>query len=154
MKGIRFEFLRTKVARRLFGLFVTLAVIPVTILAVSSWMYLLSELREQAMDTMEDQNAIAAQMIIDRLRRAEQDLRNVRRVRSESASLGAAWASVNANSLVGLGAFVENSISPWLWIEILVPVLIQPLWLVLGLPGAVLVLITRRKRRKSIFFKK
>ena len=71
-----------------------------------------------------------------------------------SASLGAAWASVNANSLVGLGAFVENSISPWLWIEILVPVLIQPLWLVLGLPGAVLVLITRRKRRKSIFFKK
>jgi hypothetical protein len=72
----------------------------------------------------------------------------------ESASLGAAWASVNANSLVGLGAFVENSISPWLWIEILVPVLIQPLWLVLGLPGAVLVLITRRRRRKSIFFKK
>ena len=72
----------------------------------------------------------------------------------ESASLGSAWASVNANSLVGLGAFVENSISPWLWIEILVPVLIQPLWLVLGLPGAVLVLIARRQRRKSIFFKK
>ena len=72
----------------------------------------------------------------------------------EFVSLGAVWAGVNANSLVGLGAFVENSISPWLWIEILVPVLIQPLWLVLGLPGAVLVLITRRKRRKSIFFKK
>ena len=94
MKGIRFEFLRTKVARRLFGLFVTLAVIPVTILAVSSWMYLLSELREQAMDTMEDQNAIAEQMIIDRLRRAEQDLRNVRRVRSVSASLGALPPSI------------------------------------------------------------
>ena len=72
----------------------------------------------------------------------------------QSVSFGAAWASVNANSLVGLGAFVENSISPWLWIEILVPVLIQPLWLVLGLPGAVLLLITRRRRRKSIFFKK
>ena len=72
----------------------------------------------------------------------------------ESVSLGAAWASVNANSLVGLGAFVENSISPWLWIEILVPVLIQPLWLVLGLPGAVLVLITRRRRRRWIFFNK
>ena len=71
----------------------------------------------------------------------------------ESLSLGAAWTSVNANSLVGLGAFVENSISPWLWIEILVPVLIQPRWLILGLTGAVLVLITRRKRRRSIFFK-
>ena len=71
----------------------------------------------------------------------------------ESVSLGAAWAGVNANSLVGLGAFVERSISPWLWIEILVPLLTLPLWLYLILPGAVLLLITRRKRRRSIFFK-
>ncbi len=71
----------------------------------------------------------------------------------EIVTLGGAWAGVNANSLVGLGAFVENSISPWLWIEIMVPLLTLPLWLYLGLPGAVLVLITRRKRRRTIFFK-
>ncbi len=70
----------------------------------------------------------------------------------ESVSLGAAWAGVNANSLVGLGAFVENSISPWLWSEIMVPLLTLPLWLYLALPGAVLLVVTRRKRRRSIFY--
>ena len=67
-------------------------------------------------------------------------------------SLGAAWATVNANSLVGLGAFVEKSISPWLWSEIMVPLLTLPLWLYLALTGAVLLVLTRRKRRRSIFY--
>ncbi len=67
-------------------------------------------------------------------------------------TLGAAWAAVNANSLVGLGAFVEKSISPWLWSEIMVPLLTLPLWLYLALPGAVLLVVTRRKRRRSIFY--
>ena len=67
-------------------------------------------------------------------------------------TLGAAWAGVNANSLVGLGAFVENSISPWLWSEIMVPLLTLPLWLYLALTGAVLLVLTRRKRRRSIFY--
>ncbi len=70
----------------------------------------------------------------------------------EIVVLGAAWAKVNANSLVGLGAFVEKSISPWLWAEIMVPMLTLPLWLYLLLPGAVLVIVTRRKRRRSIFY--
>ena len=69
----------------------------------------------------------------------------------EFVSLGAVWAGVNANSLVGLGAFVEKSISPWLWIEIMVPLLTQPLWLYLAAPGAVLIIISWRKRRRSIF---
>ena len=72
----------------------------------------------------------------------------------DSLTLGAAWAGVNANSLVGLGAFVENSISPWLWIEIMVPILTMPLWLFLALPGAVLLRLTRRKRRRSLFYKR
>ncbi len=66
-------------------------------------------------------------------------------------TLGAAWAGVNANSLVGLGAYVEKSISPWLWSEIMVPLLTLPLWLYLALSGAVLMAVTRRKRRRSIF---
>ncbi len=67
-------------------------------------------------------------------------------------TLGAAWAGVNANSLVGLGAYVEKSISPWLWSEIMVPLLTLPLWLYLALPGAVLLAVTRRKRRRSNFY--
>ena len=69
----------------------------------------------------------------------------------EIVSLGAAWASVNANSLVGLGAFVEKSISPWLWMEIMVPLLTLPLWLYLVLPGAALLIFSWRERRHSIF---
>ena len=69
----------------------------------------------------------------------------------EFVSLGAVWAGVNANSLVGLGAFVEQSISPWLWFEIMVPLLTLPLWLYLALPGAALLIVTRRKWRRSIF---
>ena len=69
----------------------------------------------------------------------------------EIVTLGAAWAGVNANSLVGLGAFVEKSISPWLWIEIMVPLLTQPLWLYLAAPGAVLIIISWRKRRRNIY---
>ncbi len=70
----------------------------------------------------------------------------------EFITLGAAWAGVNANSLVGLGAFVETSISPWLWSEIMVPLLTLPLWLYLALAGVVLLAVTRRKRRRSIFY--
>ena len=100
MKGIRVEFLRTKVARRLFGLFVAVTVIPVTVVAVGSWVYLLSELRTQALDTMAEQNAIAEQMIIDRLRRSEQDLFTVRRLWSTSVSLDALPPSIEGVAIV------------------------------------------------------
>ena len=109
MKGIRVEFLRTKVARRLFGLFVTLAVIPVTVLAVWSSVALLSELRSQALDTMAEQNAIAEQMIIDRLQRAEQDLLNVRRLRSARIDLGALPASIEGVAIVTADGVQEES---------------------------------------------
>ena len=48
------------------------------------------------------------------------------------------WSMIHANSLVGVGAVVEKSISPALWTEVLVPLLSQPAWLVLGAPGVVL----------------
>jgi hypothetical protein len=48
-------------------------------------------------------------------------------------SLGELWASLHANSLVGLQTRVE-AVSPWLWRVILLPILLGPAWAVaLGL---------------------
>ena len=54
------------------------------------------------------------------------------------AALGEIWAAIDTNSLVGFGAIVEKRISPELWFSVMVPLLSQPAWLVLGVPGAVL----------------
>lgn len=54
------------------------------------------------------------------------------------AALGEIWVAINANSLVGFGAIVEKRISPELWFSVMVPLLSQPAWLVLGAPGAFL----------------
>ncbi len=67
------------------------------------------------------------------------------------AALGEIWSNIHTNSLVGFGAFVEKSISPSLWINVIVPLLSLPAWLVLGLPGAVLLLIFRRRKRHRSF---
>ena len=65
-------------------------------------------------------------------------------------ALGAIWASIHANSLVGFGAVVEKSISPELWSEVLVPLLSQPAWLVLGAPGAALAALFHWLRRRRV----
>ena len=57
------------------------------------------------------------------------------------------WLNINANSLVGFGAIIEQKISPWLWFEVLVPFLSLPAWLVFGAPGALLAWYLRRRRR-------
>ncbi len=66
------------------------------------------------------------------------------------AAIGAIWAEIHANSLVGFGAVVEKSISPELWSEVLVPLLSQPAWLVLGAPGALLVVLFHWLRRRRL----
>ncbi len=61
------------------------------------------------------------------------------------------WSMIHANSLVGFGAFVEKSISPALWSDVIVPLLSLPAWLVLGVPGGLLVWrchFRRRRRRR------
>ena len=57
------------------------------------------------------------------------------------------WVNINANSLVGFGAIIEQKVSPWLWSEVLVPLLSLPAWLVFGAPGALLAWYLRRRRR-------
>ncbi len=58
------------------------------------------------------------------------------------------WSMIHANSLVGFGAFVEKSISPALWTEVIVPFLSLPAWLVVGVPGGLLVWLCHFRRRR------
>ena len=61
-------------------------------------------------------------------------------------SIGAIWYRIHANSLVGFQALIENGISPSLWPPIQW-LLTLPTWLVLVLPGLLLVLLCRHNRR-------
>ena len=47
--------------------------------------------------------------------------------RYEFIPLGEVWADINANSLIGLQTGVEAA-WPWLWREIVVPILLGPVW--------------------------
>jgi hypothetical protein len=66
--------------------------------------------------------------------------------RAGDVTLGSIWAGVSANSLVGLQAFVEGSLSPALWPPILWALLL-PAWLVLGCLGLILLGLCRRRSR-------
>jgi hypothetical protein len=62
---------------------------------------------------------------------------------------GELWARIHANSLVGFQALIEKNISPWLWGEIILPVLLAPAWAIASAPGLVLAIMCRRRRREK-----
>lgn len=62
-----------------------------------------------------------------------------------AASVAGIWVRVDANSLVGLQALIENRISPSLWPPVRMAVSL-PAWLVLGVVAALLLLAGRRRR--------
>ncbi len=64
---------------------------------------------------------------------------------------GELWADIHANSLVGFGALIEKNISPWLWGEIIVPILLAPAWAIAVVPGLVLAILCRSRRKKQAF---
>lgn len=64
-------------------------------------------------------------------------------------SLGEAWSSVHANSLIGLGSLIENKVSPDLWLVIGLPALNLSLWILLLVPGALAFGLCRGRRRRS-----
>jgi hypothetical protein len=66
---------------------------------------------------------------------------------SQTIALGGIWYSINGNSLVGFQALVEKRLSPDLWPPILT-LLTSPAWLVLGVPGLILALLCRPRRRR------
>jgi hypothetical protein len=62
---------------------------------------------------------------------------------------GKLWASIHANSLVGFQALIEKNLSPWLWREILLPILLGPAWAIAAAPGILLAIICRNRRHRG-----
>jgi hypothetical protein len=58
-----------------------------------------------------------------------------------------AWAAIHPPSLEWLKAVVERDFSSWLWDPVLVNILYAPLWALLGILGALLVFLGRRRAR-------
>ena len=67
-----------------------------------------------------------------------------------SLSLGDLWAMIDANSLVGLQALIEKDIDPDLWLNVGLPALRCPLWIVTAVVSALLLLVRRRRRSRYL----
>ncbi len=59
--------------------------------------------------------------------------------------LGQFWTDINAGSLQSLQAAIEAQLV-WLWNPVILTVLEQPAWLVLGVIGILLILVGRKKK--------
>ena len=69
------------------------------------------------------------------------------------ALAGDVWHSLSPGSLALLQPAIERHIWPPLWHHVVLPILIQPAWLVLGVLGLVLAIIPRRARKRRRFGK-
>jgi hypothetical protein len=63
-----------------------------------------------------------------------------------SVSIGSIWYGLHGNSLVGFQALVEKNLGELAWAP-LQTLLVLPAWLTLGIPGLLLTLLCRPKRR-------
>ncbi len=65
---------------------------------------------------------------------------------------GELWYMLNPDTLNMLQAGIQRRVWPYLWDPIIVTILLWPAWLVLGVPGALLVWLCRqrsgRRRRR------
>ena len=59
---------------------------------------------------------------------------------------GELWARADANSLVGFQALIEKGVAPWLWSDIVLPVLLGPAWAIPLVPALLLLLLGARRR--------
>ncbi|MEO1017058.1 MAG: hypothetical protein AAFY56_05130 [Pseudomonadota bacterium] len=64
----------------------------------------------------------------------------------EPIAVGSVWFSLHGNSLVGFQAIVEKSLSPSMWPPIAY-VIQLPAWLVLAIPGLILILAARPRSK-------
>ena len=64
------------------------------------------------------------------------------------SSVGATWSNVHQNSLVALQPIVERYAGTRFWSNAFQPYFLdQPAWLVLGIVGALLIMLGRKKRK-------
>jgi hypothetical protein len=64
------------------------------------------------------------------------------------SSVGNTWSNVHQNSLVALQPLVESYLGTKFWQSVVQPYFLeQPAWLVLGIIGALLILLGRKKRK-------
>jgi hypothetical protein len=61
--------------------------------------------------------------------------------------VGEAWVAIHPGSIDLLHSTIERNLSPWLWEAVLVNLLYAPLWLALGVLGALFVLLGRPRTR-------
>ena len=63
---------------------------------------------------------------------------------------GELWFRFDGNSLVGFQALIEKNIAPWLWSDIVLPVLRGPAWAIPLVPAALLLVLAGRRRRQHV----
>lgn len=61
-------------------------------------------------------------------------------------AFGKAWSDIHQNSLLLLQPAIERHVAVWLWDPAMITVLEQPIWLVLGILGIILMLLGRKKK--------
>ena len=61
---------------------------------------------------------------------------------------GELWFTFDGNSLVGFQALIEKNVAPWLWPDIVLPILRGPAWAIPLVPGFLLFVVARRRRRR------
>jgi hypothetical protein len=64
---------------------------------------------------------------------------------------GKLWYQLSPDSLGLLQAGIERHLWRPLWNDGIFPILLQPIWLVLGVPGILLVVLCRRWRKRRRF---
>ena len=60
--------------------------------------------------------------------------------------VGQIWNNIHSTSLQLLQPAIERHVALWLWDPVVLNILTAPAWLVLGIIGAVLMLIGRKKK--------
>jgi hypothetical protein len=64
------------------------------------------------------------------------------------SSVGTTWSNVHQNSLIALQPMVERHLGTWFWQGLFQPYFLeQPVWLVLGIVGGLLILLGRKRRK-------
>lgn len=69
----------------------------------------------------------------------------------DKVQVGDIWAAIDHHSLQQTQVGLERYVDPFLWDPILLNIVLAPAWLILGVPGLLLILLARRSRRPRMF---